>query len=162
MQLITDDTIIYILSNQEQIKYRLRQRQQKLNQLQQETKENFEKFFAHSLIKESVSWDGKISEPLSPAVWLRESGTIIEQFSCLYRVLFCYEALPEEWHRLLERLYIQHEKWDCIPMSSSQISRLRRKALNQIYAWYTSDLTEDEIIHLGTLQSLNNPKRKNR
>lgn len=85
----------------------------------------------------------------------------MEQFSCMYRILFCYEALPEEWRSLLERLYIKHEKWENLPMSSSQISRIRRKALNQIHVWYMSNLTENEIIHQGNLQSLISPRQKN-
>lgn len=155
MQSITDNMIIYVLSNQEQVKQRLHQRQEKLNQLQQETKE----IFFSSVIRETSNTDAAID--ISPAAWLRESCSIMEQFSCMYRILFCYEALPEEWRSLLERLYIKHEKWENLPMSSSQISRIRRKALNQIHVWYMSNLTENEIIHQGNLQSLISPRQKN-
>ncbi|MGN0298527.1 MAG: hypothetical protein ACI4C1_04995 [Lachnospiraceae bacterium] len=84
----------------------------------------------------------------------QETELISEQLIRIQRIRVCYQALPEKWRDILHQLYIEHKKWSCLPYSSSQISRIRRKALNQIMEWYQSNLSDVEIIIAGNQKSL--------
>lgn len=172
MKIIIDEpTIVSVLSNYSEIEKRLQERKHSIYQIYYSNNSIEHDITSSRMIHESSPYPfnqstaifsychTEIESSKQQMLLEKELLNIADQFEMMHRVLICYESLPFRWKEILTKLYIQHQKWGTLAMSSSQISKFRRCALKQILDWYYSELTELEIQLNGNKKALESLKK---
>lgn len=175
MKIGIDETIIVsVLSNYLEIENYLQERKHSIYQVYYSTNSMNNDITSNRMIHETCPYrstrpDLKFSnchmeiESIQQQKLLeQELLAISDQFTMMHRIWICYESLPAQWKEILTKLYIEHQKWGTLGISSSQISKFRRCALKQILEWYHSDWSELEIKLNGNKQALECLKRRKR
>lgn len=149
---IDEDVIANVLSRKKELESNLKERQKALIEKSKLIEENV--YDSCKLDVANTIGDGftiQIRETFGrqQKVIQEELIYIQKQQAIIDRIYICFEALPFALKEVLEKLYVQQQKWDAIELSRSTISYRKRKATQQILTWYHSEMTDIEIINEG-------------
>lgn len=175
MIVVDDDIIINVLAHRQEIEESLKQRRSSLFSIYDSLeKEIYSSITLSGVCLKEISVQTSRSNGGLADISIRIKKEIEEQqnlitqellgiqlqLETINRIWICYAALPLEQKNLLTALYVEKQKWKSQKKALSQISEVRKKALNQIKNWCNdTKLTNAEIISIGQRNMLTSTKQ---